>query len=217
MIVFNHRLMIAIPPLLVATMYGAFHYLTAWLGFPAGYLAAFVVYWIFWCVVVPTSILGWRTILSLFRTSPTPFTKLGATTHILLWCPLAFPFAFSFVPRIAAASFVVVVASVVLGIVIGVTEELLWRGLYVTAFPNRLALNTIYPSIAFGVWHLCPLSALPSRYPGGALSFAAYSIALGLSYAFYARQTGSIRWCTVSHCIHDALGLGALAYAKWLT
>jgi membrane protease YdiL (CAAX protease family) len=101
-----------------------------------------------WCVVVPTSFLGWRTILSPYQTSPTPFTKLGATTHILLWCPLAFPFAFSFVPRIAAASFVVVIASVVLGIVIGVTEELLWRGLYVTAFPNRLALNTIYPSIA---------------------------------------------------------------------
>ena len=43
MIVFNRWLMIAIPPLLVATMYGAFHYLTAWLGFPAGYLAAFAV------------------------------------------------------------------------------------------------------------------------------------------------------------------------------
>ena len=27
----NHRLIIAIPPLLVATMYGAFQYLTAWL------------------------------------------------------------------------------------------------------------------------------------------------------------------------------------------
>jgi hypothetical protein len=75
MIVFNRRLMMAIPPLLVATMYGAFHYLTAWLGFPAGYLASFAVYWIFWCVVLPTSILGWRTFLSLFRTSPTPFTK----------------------------------------------------------------------------------------------------------------------------------------------
>ena len=50
-----------------------------------------------------------------------------------------------------------------------------------------------------------------------ALSFTAYSVALGLSYAYCARQTGSIRWCTVSHCIHDALGLGAFAFSSWLT
>jgi hypothetical protein len=58
---------------------------------------------------------------------------------------------------------------------------------------------------------------VPSRYPGAALSFTAYSVALGLSYAYYARRTGSIQWCAASHCIHDALGLGALAYASWLT
>src|SRR5436190_786437 len=82
--------------------------------------------------------------------------------------------------------------------------------------PDRLWLNTVYPSITFGLWHLCPLSVLSSRYPGGTISFAAYSIALGLSYAYYARSTGSIRWCIVSHCIHDALGLGAFAYSQWL-
>jgi hypothetical protein len=61
------------------------------------------------------------------------------------------------------------------------------------------------------------VSVLPSRYPGSAASFAVYSIALGFSYAHSARRTGSIRWCTISHCIHDALGLGASAYAGWLT
>jgi len=88
---------------------------------------------------------------------------------------------------------------------------------YVTLFADNMWLNTIYPSVAFGLWHLCPLSALPSRYPGGAVSFAAYSIALGLSYAHYARRTRSILWCTVSHCIHDSLGLGGFAYINWLT
>ena len=37
------------------------------------------------------------------------------------------------------------------------------------------------------------------------------------SSAVYARRTASIRWCVVSHCIHDAFGLGAMAYANWLT
>src|SRR3954449_1821771 len=211
------RLIVSLPPALIASMYVTFRYLTAWLGLPTGYLAAFGVYWIGWCLIVPTGIIGVRGVLNLFTRSSAPFAQLGATTHVLLWWPIAFPLAFSFVPRIASTSFIIVIASIVLGTIIGVTEEVLWRGLYVTVFPNRLWLNTIYPSIAFGLWHLCPLSALPSRYPGGAFSFGAYSVALGLSYAFYARRTGSIRWCTVSHCIHDALGLGALAYASWLT
>jgi hypothetical protein len=41
-------------------------------------------------------------------------------------------------------------------------------------------LATIYPSLAFGVWHLCPLSVRPGRYPGGSVSSAVYTIALGL-------------------------------------
>ncbi len=211
----SSRFLIAMPPVLIASMYAAFWCLTSWLGFPSGYLAAFTAYWIGWCVLTPTLILGRRAVLNLFTTPTVPFTRLGGTMHILLWWPLAFPLAFSFLPRIASTPLPIVIASIVLGVIIGVTEELLWRGLYVNAFPNRLSLNTIYPSIAFGVWHLCPLSVLPSRYPGGALTFIAYSVALGLSYAYYARRAGSIRWCTVSHCIHDALGLGAVAYANW--
>jgi hypothetical protein len=111
-----------------------------------------------------------------------------------------------FVPRIASTPYLVVIASVALGIVIGVTEELLWRGLYVTAFPNRLSLNTTYPSLAFGVWHLCPLSALPSRYPGGAVSFTVYSVALALSYAYEylpdlnrTQAADSRLWVTLAH------------------
>jgi membrane protease YdiL (CAAX protease family) len=213
----NRRLVIALPPVLIASMYGLFRFLPSRFGASAGYLAAFAAYWIGWCVMVPTAILGTRTVADLFRRSAASFANLGAATHVALWWPLAIPLAFSFLPRIAATSFPIFIASMVLGIIIGVTEELLWRGLYITAFPNRLSLNTIYPSIAFGVWHLCPLSALPSRYPGGALAFAAYSVALGLSYAYSVRQTRSIRWCSVSHSIHDALGLGAFAYANWVS
>jgi CAAX protease family protein len=208
---------IAVPPLLIASMYGAFRYLTTRFGFPAGYLTAFAVYWIGWCFIVPTGILRTRAVLALFGRSRVPFAELGAATQLLLWWPLVFPLAFAFLPRIGSTRFVIVAVSAALGVVTGVSEELLWRGVYVTAFPNQLSLNTVYPSIAFGVWHLCPLSALPARYPGGAVSFTAYSVALGLSYACCARRTGSIRWCTVSHCIHDALGLGAFAYASWLT
>jgi hypothetical protein len=38
-----------------------------------------------------------------------------------------------------------------------------------------------------------------------------------IATTYAARKTGSIRWPTLSHVIHDSLGLGALAYAIWLT
>jgi len=144
-----------------------------------------------------------------------PLRQLGLWTHVVLWSPLIFPFCFAFVPRIATAGVSILIASLVLGIVIGVAEEVLWRGLYLRVFPDNVWADAVYPSIAFGIWHLCPLSVLPSRYPGGPLPFLAYSVILGFCYAIVARTSGSIRWCAVAHAIHDSLGLGAFAYAAW--
>src|SRR3954467_7360424 len=90
-----------VPPVLIASMYGAFRYLTAVFGFPAGYLAAFALYWVGWCLIVPAAILRRDALVSLFTRSTTRFTKLSAITHLLLWWPIAFPLMFSFVPRIA--------------------------------------------------------------------------------------------------------------------
>jgi len=209
--------MVAVPPVLLVTMYGAFQELTVQYGFPLGYLLAFSLYWGLWCVALPVAVLGTRGVLGLFR-SPQPQTaQLGIATHCALWWPLAAPLVFVFLPHVTSTSATVIVASVVLGMVIGITEEVLWRGVYVTLFADNVWLNTVYPSLSFGLWHLCPLSVAPSRHPGGGPAFVGYAFVLGLSYAYAARRTRSIAWSTVSHCVHDALGLGGLAYVRWLT
>jgi len=133
----------------------------------------------------------------------------------LLW-PLPFPILFNFLPRLPEVNGAIIGVSLLLGLVIGVTEEVLWRGVYVRLFPDSMWLNTVYPNIMFGMWHVAPQSVRPSAVPGGAVAFVLYALILGLSYAYYARKTGSIRWCTVSHCVHDAFGLGAFVYAAWL-
>ena len=207
--------MLMVPGLLLVTMYVAFERFSTHFGFPLGYLLAFGLYWLGWCLLLPAAVLGPRQIRQLFRADP-GFRRLGGTTQALLWWPIVFPLAFAFLPRITVTSASVLVVSLALGIVTGITEEILWRGVYVTLFPRNRWLNSLYPSIAFGLWHLCPLAARPSRYPGGTISFVLYATALGLSYAYSARRTRSILWCTVSHCLHDALGLGGFAYAMWL-
>jgi uncharacterized protein len=73
-----------------------------------------------------------------------------------------------------------------------VTEEVLWRGVYMCLFPGQIWLNLVYPSLMFGLWHLAPQSVVANRLPGGAFSFVAYAVALGVSYAITVNQTGSI-------------------------
>jgi len=210
-------MILAAPVVLIATMYAAFQGFDALFGFPLGYLMAFIVYWVGWCIALPLFVLGGPgEVLDLFREGAPSFAELGWKTQALLWWPIIFPLAFVFIPRLSDANLTIILVSILIGLVIGVTEELLWRGVYVQLFPNNVWLNTIYPSAMFGLWHIAPQSVRTSTMPGGAASFVLYALVLGLSYAYSARKTGSIRWCTVSHCIHDALGLGAFVYSAWL-
>ena len=110
----NQQVALLVPPLLIASMYGAFRYLTAVFGFPAGYLTAFALYWVGWCLIVPAAILRQHRPPSLFTRSTTRFTKLSGITHVLLWWPIAFPLTFSFAPRIASTPWLIVATSIVI-------------------------------------------------------------------------------------------------------
>jgi len=209
--------MLVCPIVLAVSMYGLFRGLTVALGHPRGYLVAFALYWTGWCGALPLGVLGRHGVVALFAPGRPVAARRSVPTSALVWWPVAFPLLFAFLPRVANAGSRVIVISAILGLVTGVAEEVLWRGVYLQLFPESAWWNTVYPSLAFGLWHMAPLSVLPSRYPGGAVGFGAYAFVLGLSYAMAARRTGSIRWITVSHCLHDALGLGGFVYAAWLT
>jgi membrane protease YdiL (CAAX protease family) len=213
----RRRLLQIAPAVLVVTMIGVFRSLTSLLGYPLGYLCAFAVYWIGWCGVLPLAVLGPRDLAGLFAEGRHRRPGRDASTIALVAWPIVLPLVFAFLPRVAHASAPILMMSAGLGIVTGVAEEVLWRGVYLRLFPDNPWWSAVYPSLAFGVWHAAPLSVLPSRYPGGAFAFVAYSTVLGLSYATAARRTRSIRWVAISHCIHDTLGLGGFAYAAWFT
>jgi len=177
----------------------------------------FMVYWLFWCILIPIILLGGiRPLFELFQPFPT-FSELSWKTHLFLWWPIAFPLFFVFIPRLMKANVNILLASILLGIVIGITEEILWRGVYMRLFPNNVWLNLVYPSLMFAIWHIAPQTVVINRMPGGTFSFMSYAFLLGLSYAITVYQTKSIAWCTVAHAIHDTLGLGGFVYAVWLT
>ena len=207
---------IVVPLLLIPIMTAVFVDFNQLFGSPLGYLWSMVVYWVIWCTLVPLALLGgWRPFAGLFRPVPS-LPSMGWKINLLLWWPVTFPLAFIFIPRVASTPLIIVAASIVLGILIGVTEEVLWRGVYLRLFPNNGWLNLIYPSVMFALWHIAPQSVVVNRMPGGVFSFVAYALVLGLSYGVAARRTGSITWPTIAHIIHDSLGIGAAVYAAWL-
>lgn len=213
---FRKSVALIIPVVLLVSMVWVYQTFSRHYGFPLGYLLGYVVYWLFWCILIPIILLGGaKPLLELFLPFPA-FGELSWKTHLLLWLPVVFPLFFMFIPRIGKTTINILVASVLIGIVIGVTEEILWRGVYMHLFPNNIWLNLIYPSVMFALWHLAPQSVVVNRMPGGAFSFVAYALVLGIFYAITVYHTKSIAWCTIAHIVHDTLGLGGFAYAVWL-
>ncbi|MFC7229340.1 CPBP family intramembrane metalloprotease [Salinirubellus salinus] len=198
--------LLATPVALVATTLVTFQWLDARFG-SVGYLGGFVFYWVGWCLAVPTALLGPAGVRDLFRAGRPPLGSRPQLTAVALVWLLPFPFLFYFLPNVAGASAAALVASLVVGVVIGVTEELLWRGTFVRVFPDSRWLGYVHPTVWFALWHVAPQSVRPSPVPGGVAAFVLYALLLGASYGYHARQTGSIRWCTVAHVVHDTLGL----------
>ncbi len=88
--------MVVAPAVLLATMFLAFRQFGDRVGFPLGYLLAFVLYWVVWCGAVPIAVLGRRGVSRLF--DGPGFTALDMKTHAVYggrssshWCSLSCP------------------------------------------------------------------------------------------------------------------------------
>lgn len=188
-------------------MYLVFTSFVTWFEFEVGYLLAFALYWIGWCLLLPGLLIGPRRLLGLFREgSPRLGSRPRVTLALLLW-PLPMAFAFAFLPRVGEVGATVLLASLVVGVIIGVTEEILWRGMYVELFPDDRLFGYVYPAVWFGLWHFAPQAVATVGFPGAPYTFVLYATVLGFSYGYYTGETGSIRWATVSHVLQDTMGL----------
>jgi uncharacterized protein len=204
--------LIVTPLVLIPLMYLAYQgFVAAW-GPKVGYFAAFSLYWVAGCLLLPLWILGRDGVRAVFQNAPAPLGKrpwLGAL--LLIWPPLmagvtVLPVKF---PQITLA---VLIGSAALALVNATLEELLWRGAYIREFPHEKLWGWLYPSVGFALWHIAPLSIHSNPMPGGLASYLFGALVIGLSYGWVAWRTGSIRWTVVSHGVMNFLGMGATLY-----
>jgi len=203
----DHRVALLLAPVLVPlTMTATFAGLGRLLGPRRGYNAGFLVYWVGWCGIFPLWVAGPRRIVRSLTTGarPSPFDAallalpmIGAATTELL------PNRRGIDKEVAA----VMVGSAAIN---AVGEEVLWRGLYLDAFPDDLWNGAVWPTVGFVLWHLAPQVILPSRR--GRAPFLAGAAAVGAAASRTAWHGRGLRWTLVPHIATDACGVTAARF-----
>lgn len=200
--------LIILPVLLIITTYLAFQLFVQAFGLKTGYLAGFLFYWIAWGLFIPVMIAGFKGVFSFFgRPAETKLTWLNILL-LVIPCLLAVFFG-PFLQRAGKITWLMWIVSFVIAVVNAVTEEIIWRGLYVKYFKDPL-WGLIYPILGFALWHISPNSVNPSSF--GIPLFVLFSGILGVFWGVAAYRTKSVRWTLLSHIIVDFSGLIGLFY-----
>ena len=115
-----------------------------------------------------------------------------------------------FIPELGTSTPAVVAASIAIATANAGLEEALWRGVYITLWPDNWLLGWLWPSIGVGLWHAAPQVIHPSSL--SVLTYVIAAAALGLSWGWVAMRTRSLRWTLLSHIVTDASGLGNVSF-----
>jgi membrane protease YdiL (CAAX protease family) len=203
---FRKYALLALPVLLTPSAAIVFLLMSQWLGKEWGYVLGFLFYWIVWCYFVPLVYLGRTGLLSLFKEQPPLFQKKNWLLVVLLLLTTVGALVMYFIPGIAHTPPLLILVAVPAATINGIGEEILWRGLYVKAFPRQALWGVILPSFGFALWHIAPQLVFPS--PGGVFSLVGSAFFLGLCYGLIAYKTGSMKWTGISHSVNGILAFG---------
>jgi membrane protease YdiL (CAAX protease family) len=197
--------MLALPILLIASNAVIFTVLSQLAGDETGYLLGFIFYWSFWCLLIPGLLVRKHRFASLL-TDRRPLFGRDNRPAALLWGLVIFVAILMYGRDFLAAPPALILIAVLLAVVNGVCEELLWRGVYVRVFPANPWWGILYPSIGFAAWHFVPQMVYPAENVFG---FVLSTLFLGLVYGFIAYRTGSAKWTAISHSLSGAVALAA--------
>ncbi len=188
----QQRLAILGGPAVVVSMLPVYAALTRVLPREQAWLAGFVVYWGLWCIAFPVGLLGARRVIHMFRP---PSWHPGAAA--LAAAPVVVTLVGRFVPHGETSSPLPRVLLAVAACVMGVLEEVLWRGIYLELFAGSTRWGIVWPALFFALWHFAPGMASPLDARVLVLGAGVFGLVLG----WIAHRTGSIRWTAASHAL----------------
>ena len=198
--------LLLLPILLILSTALVFMSLSKWLKAELGYVLGFIFYWLVWCFFVPLLMLKREGFISLFKEKYPLFRKsnwLPAGLFVLIVVITVIMYPLTSLVDVQAKLLIIAIP---VAIINGISEELLWRGLYVWAFPNNAMLGVIFPAIGFAFWHISPQLVFPAEH--GIWPFVISTFFLGISYGWISYKTRTIKWNAISHSLGGILDLG---------
>ena len=186
---------LCMPILLLVTMYPIFQLLARKFGKSAAWYSGLVIYWIIWGVMFPFLLLGNNAVMNLLRPP-----KIEWYALLLASIPILFSISGRIFLRIKyeKATVWALLALLITALGNGFFEELLWRGTYLSLFPESILYQMIWPSLGFALWHYAPGSVSQS---GKVWRLMAGALFLGLFLSLLARQTDTIWWSIFAHTV----------------
>jgi membrane protease YdiL (CAAX protease family) len=127
-----------------------------------------------------------------------PHRKLNAVEWFLFFFPLAMALIGRFVMNYDKADMWGRLILIFMAFANGILEEILWRGVYFTLFPDNIRWGFVWPTLWFALWHLAPGSVSVSFSPWVLMAGA---VVFGACWGWIAMKTDSIRWSALSHTL----------------
>jgi membrane protease YdiL (CAAX protease family) len=202
-------LALSLPLLVPLAMRATFAAARDRLGDRRGYVTGFGIYWAS-CAALTIGLIGPERARALFSDRRPCLGRRALLGAGLLAWPPAGAIATRFLPERSAATPATVATIGVVAIANASLEEALWRGVYITLWPNSPVLGWIWPALGFGAWHLAPQVIHPSSM--GSPAYMTAATLLGLSWGWVAYRTGSLRWVGASHVLTDGSGIRNARY-----
>jgi membrane protease YdiL (CAAX protease family) len=205
--------LLALPFVLIPTAAFVFKGFSKKMGKETGYLLGFLYYWMVWCLLVPLIYLGKDGFLSLF-VDKSPLLSRPNWPAAVIWTLIILVTLVMYGQKFVKAPLTLMLVAIPAATINGICEELLWRGLYVRAFPDNFWLAIIFPALGFALWHLIPLQVFSS---GSKLTFVFSTFFLGLAYGSIAYKTGSAKWTAISHSLNGIFAVSGMLGPSILT
>ena len=160
-----------------------------------GWYLGLIVYWLTWCTIVPLWLIGKKRLLEIIRPQ-----KPNLTVVLLVLFPAGMAAAAKPLTGMGYGKpdpwIWLLYVSTAFGN--GFFEELLWRGVYMELFPDRIFFRIVWPGICFALWHYAPGSVSANS---NTLALIVGAGLFGFLLAFLAKRTGSTWWCAVAHVL----------------
>jgi membrane protease YdiL (CAAX protease family) len=182
---------ILLSPVLFLVMFAVYQGFATILGSDLGWYAGFAIYWPIFCVAIPCWLVGSKQIIKRYQ-----IIKINPTYLLVYLFPVFMTLIGGLFMSTAERNLIGLIVWLGMSIGNGIFEEILWRGVYPTLFPNSKLFGFAWPTIWFSIWHFAPGSLSQNFQP---IVLVSGALMLGIFFGWGAFKTKSLFWASTGH------------------